>query len=494
MPRAQDSDFPPVTPETRFEVHSFVVQREADRPAIVAFPEQNIFLEISEEALTALMRLQAGATVQEAEEDLKRRMGCDVDVAAFAQTMLGRGAFATVDGYELPPSPLPAHGVLRRVPSWASRWLVSRWTLVAVLAMVALWIETMLLRPALRPRSLDLILPTHHLAFNIAMIFGGLLGMAYLHELAHYFVARAYGLSPTIRFSHRFYLVILKTDVTGAWLLGRRKAFAIFMAGILFNLGLASSAGVLLFANQMGFPAVVPDYALRFIVMINWLPLTYQLFLFARTDLYYVIMFALRERNLQRDGMRALTLYISRGACLLVGKAVTCGTCGSKIGAKDPLCLGCGNVQKGREDDAMFLTPPRMPRLAIAGALQMAGATLGGILLVRYAAPSMLFTFYSAIVLAYLEIIHHDPLGYSEAVAAILLTGLNAAFVVVFALKSILRVAMVLLLPVYRPVVRYVLRNASLSTLSRLEKVTRDELARSLPMRGLAPRTTEATA
>jgi hypothetical protein len=146
-----------------------------------------------------------------------------------------------------------------------------------------------------------------HPALTLLGSFVGLLAFAFVHELAHYFTARSFGIDARITVGRRFYILVLQTDVTNAWALPKRARLRIFLAGMAFNLTVASVLGILLFAQDAGYVSLGEwTRWLRFAVFVNVMPLAFQLMFFARTDLYYVLALATRDRNLAGDARAAL--------------------------------------------------------------------------------------------------------------------------------------------------------------------------------------------
>jgi hypothetical protein len=252
-----------------------------------------------------------------------------------------------VDGVPVPSgkSAQDRHPILTRVKPEQVAWANSRWYWGLILALAAFWATAVSLDPwAQLSGDAVVLLPTLP-GFETALVLGAMMGVTYLHELGHYFVAKSYGIDATISMKIRFGLIILITDVTNAWLLPRKAQFRIFLAGIAVNVLLGGSAMLLAEMIRLhviaGGAGLVP--LLRFFSFVNAVPIFFQFFIIARTDFYYVLAAIFGERRLRDDSLAYLRLLSVHAWARVRGfPTLRCSECQKRVLPDDPYCLRCG--------------------------------------------------------------------------------------------------------------------------------------------------------
>lgn len=374
---------PVLGPESRVEFHALVVHEEPGRDPLLGRPALRRFLEVDPAAVAALAALREAPTLAEAERLLHARTGDEVDLAAFVRSLAERGFVRAIDGVEVAPSASEAKPLFARVRPGHLRWLVSPALAGIAGALVIAWLAAVVADRSLLPGYRDLFL-VPDLAVVLLAGFVGLLVAAYAHELAHFFVARAYGVDATIGVSHRFLLLVLETDVTNAWTLPRRRQLAVFAAGSVLNLAVVAAAMLLVAGAVHGpFPFSPRTIAaLRFVAYVNLFPLFFQLMFFARTDLYYVLLVLLRERNLIGDA-RAFMAWKWRRTVSLARRdpGRPCPSCRIRVFDEDPWCVACGAPRAVADPNRYAFERRSRGRLAAFAVVLVVGQAAGYALL-----------------------------------------------------------------------------------------------------------------
>lgn len=373
---------PAIDDATRVRFRPLVVHREEGREPLLGCTDSRRFLEVDEETLLAVRLLEEGRSVGEAAAALRERLGDDADVAGLVRILAERGFVERLGEHalEAPKRGMLAFAWLNRVEPARLAWLRHPLAALAVAVVALWWAVSMVTLPTLRPAFSDFhVVPSPLL--STVLTFAALLAFGNLHELAHFLVARSYGVRSAVTVSHRFYILTLQTDVTNAWLLPRAAQLRIFLAGIGFNLVVAASAGTL---AGLGAHGLVPLPAgaqgvLRWVAIVNTFPLLFQVLLFARTDLYYVLQALLGERNLARDALAYAKLVLFR-AWWRVRRFPSrpCPTgCGGRL-VDEPFCFRCGAAMRLRDPNSEFaLLPAQRPRLRVFAPIMLAGQVLG---------------------------------------------------------------------------------------------------------------------
>jgi hypothetical protein len=259
------------------------------------------FVALPEVGKQALDLLGQGLPPAEVAERLRARTGDDIDVPDFVEALLGLGFVAEVDGraidQESPPTPTLAWVQPRHV-----RWLLSPAVPVAVVLLI---VVTLLTRPPV-PLDYRTLLWSSHGCAVVALGAGVGWSLLLLHECAHLLTARATGVAGRMRLGTRLQFLVMQTDISGIELAPRRHRLTAYLAGIATNLTAASLA-----ALAAGAVTGTPRRVLAAVALLALLPLPFQLMVFMRTDLYFVLQDVTRCRDLYGDGV-AYTRYRAR--------------------------------------------------------------------------------------------------------------------------------------------------------------------------------------
>ncbi|MGX1369977.1 putative peptide zinc metalloprotease protein [Streptomyces canus] len=259
------------------------------------------FVALPEVGKQALDLLDEGLTPDEVGERLRVRTGDDIDVPDFVTALLDLGFVAEVDGRAVEQEPPPAPTLAWIRPRHV-RWLLSPAVPVAVVLLLAL---TVLTRPPV-PLDHRTLLWSSHGSAVLALGAGVGWSLLLLHECAHLLTARATGVAGRMRLGTRLQFLVMQTDISGIELAPRRHRLTAYLAGIATNLTAASLA-----ALAAGATSGTPRKVLAAVALLALLPLPFQLMVFMRTDLYFVLQDLTRCRDLFGDGV-AYTRYRAR--------------------------------------------------------------------------------------------------------------------------------------------------------------------------------------
>lgn len=358
-------------------MHPYRVERRSDGKIWIALEHAPQYAEVQEDTLRALDALSQTSTIDEAQRRLEKDLGEAIDINALAQGLLRTGFVASVDGVPAQIAPdLRRRDLLAKIPERCFIVLRSppalAFFLLTWIVAAALYFGFPTSRPTGGDATVDLDAPLRSIVGFLALV----LLAAYAHELGHYGVARSYGARATIRFTTRFYLVILQTDVTDASLLSRGKRLAIIVAGVSVNLLLWSAAYIAAVAGAsqaIGMPSELISW-LRMFAYANTIPIFFQIFIIARTDLYFALTVVLDEPNLMADSFAYLRWRVRR-----LWKAITrpetrktCDSCGRRRVRGDPFCVHCGRSFKVRNPNRYPFSYAKRRVLEAAGVIMLA--------------------------------------------------------------------------------------------------------------------------
>jgi putative peptide zinc metalloprotease protein len=370
---------PQISHGSRVRLHPWVVVEEEGRNPILGCQASRRYLDVNRETLIALEILNTSDSVDEAELRTAARLGDEYDLLELAWTLAERGFIDTVDGEPVPNGVAEArerHPWLYSVSTEQLAWIRSPWVRWLLAALVAIWFLVMLQDPHRLPHPRDLFFADDPLVVPL-VAFASLMALAYVHELAHFAMARSHGIEATIRASRRFHIAVLETDVTNAWQLEPRARLSIFLAGPALNVVALTTSGLVL-ALLDPRPGSAFERALRFVAYINVYPLVFQLAVFARTDLYFVLLALTGERNLLADTRSFVIHGVRRRWLLLRGAAFEpCPACGTATLPDDPHCPRCGGPALPGDPERWGFRWESRRYLRTFGAVLVTGYTLG---------------------------------------------------------------------------------------------------------------------
>lgn len=364
--------------DSRIIFREYVVHREPGKDPLLGCPEVHTFLEVDDITLNALGHIKPDATLADAEASFAAEHGDEADIVALVKFLHSRKFVASVDGLDT-EEPGKANAFLNSISPSKLRWLTHPFLVWGTLVWILVGAVTMLFEPVTRPHFSDLYL-FERTSLRIASTLAAFLVVAYLHELAHFFVARRFGIESKIRVSHRFYLLVLQTDVTNAWTLPLRQRLAIFVAGIWFNAFVIACLVFALYLGNYGIIALSGGEVafLKFLMFVNVFPIIFQLFIPARTDLYHVMSAVSGQRNLLQDSMGYLAYLGQRVKAQVRGEqGDPCRRCRAVPLAPEAYCEECGDVLPGVDPNTYPYLPTPSRGLAAYGVFFLVGTLAG---------------------------------------------------------------------------------------------------------------------
>jgi putative peptide zinc metalloprotease protein len=279
-------------PDAELRVRPLSIVPERDE-FVVGDPERGEFVVLPAIGVEVIRLLAKGCTIGE----VAANVGPDVDVADFIQTLIELN-FVVEASSDMTPG------------DSSRRWRISP-TLVQPLvhpvarfgytacALVAATI--MVTRADLIPHPSDFFFVDSPLvSLACVTLIAYVLGAA--HELAHWTAARAAGIDARVTVSRRLYFLTFETDLSRLWSLPRRRRYGALLAGMAFDVVVLAAVLIARLGAQDGWLPLGP-VAFRLLGAVALVQLTAvasQLFIFARTDLYAVLVVVTGCINLWR--------------------------------------------------------------------------------------------------------------------------------------------------------------------------------------------------
>jgi len=264
------------------------------------------YYEMSPAGADAIEAIQGGAALGEIEADLKRKYPDeDIDVKQFVADLIELGLVAAIDGQvigtgrELLESEPEQRRQIYFFHALGKFLFRTPFILVYVAAFVySMWM--IFTNPQLRPEPHSMHL-VESMTINVIIWAGTSLFLLALHEFSHFLAARAYHIPATYDIGHRFYFLVLETQLTEIWKLEPRQRIIPYLAGVMNDfvmLALTLTLRVLYPEMNDMLYDILELTTFYLIIMI-----VFQTCVFMKTDLYYVIETLSGHLNLQERAL-----------------------------------------------------------------------------------------------------------------------------------------------------------------------------------------------
>lgn len=306
--------------DVRVEVVPFSRQPEGD-DVVIGRKEAGIFLALPADAVEVLDDLAGGRTVGEARDLYLRRHGETPDLEDFLSLLDAKGfvhlvgaarpVVASGEPKGVPKKPQRPH--FENIPQSTAKRLFSPGVIRAACLYVALGMTAAALEPRILPGRYAFYFARHQALSALGLFVLSYLAV-FVHEMGHLIAARAVGVGSRMSISHRLWVLVAETDLTGLWSVPKRDRYLPLLAGPLVDAVSASTILLVLFARNRGWIALsdTPAHFLAALLFLYFMRLLWQCFFFVRTDFYYVIASFFNCRNLLGDTESFLRNQLAR--------------------------------------------------------------------------------------------------------------------------------------------------------------------------------------
>jgi putative peptide zinc metalloprotease protein len=288
--------------DARVAVRPIAHQRDGES-VIIGDLSRQVFLTIPAEGLEILSALAEGRTVGDAVRLYEQAHGETPDVDDFLAVLADEGFVAPCgdEAFAQEVTQRPA-GSLAWISPAVARRLVGASALGVCALAVGVALALVATDPGVLPGPTVMVFQDHVAAMTAALFAVISAGIA-VHEIGHLLAARASDVPARIGLSHRLWILVAETDMTGMWMAPKRRRYLAFLAGPIIDLASAAVVVGVLWAERHGWIGLSPtlEHFTRAVLFSYFVRLLWQCFVFVRTDFYYVIATALDCKNLLAD-------------------------------------------------------------------------------------------------------------------------------------------------------------------------------------------------
>ncbi|MGW5126740.1 hypothetical protein ACWEQ7_22335 [Streptomyces sp. NPDC004069] len=290
-------DRPRIEPSTCVLLHDLGVRRDGDE-WIVGRMATRTFVAMPAAGARAVELLGEGLSVARTADALRDETGEDFEITDFVRDLTALGFVARIGDFPVPDADPPRASLPWLRPRHV-RFALHPALPVLVGVLLTAAVVVLIRRPDLLPGYRDLLWSPHG---SLVLLSGAAAGWALVlaHEVAHLVTARAAGVPGRMGLGTRLQFLVMQTDISGIELAARRHRLTAYLAGIALNLSVASSLVLVLALTDTGTTA---HRLLAAALLLALMPLPFQLMVFTRTDLYFVLQDVTGCRNLYGDGL-----------------------------------------------------------------------------------------------------------------------------------------------------------------------------------------------
>ncbi|HJT57301.1 MAG TPA: hypothetical protein VJ761_12450 [Ktedonobacteraceae bacterium] len=306
---------------TQMCIHVFPFTQQPDgEEMIIANAAQSSFLSLPTSAVDILLWLAEGKTVGEAQALYEQKYGDYPDIDELLALLESEGFVSSQSASEGALNTPSASGAGPRISShftWISentaRLLFSLPVLVGCFLLIGVALALLLAQPSLFPSANVLVFKQHPFVLLFCLFVFNYFAV-FFHEIAHLTAARALGIPARLSLGNRLWALVVQTDVTGIWMVPRRKRYLVVLAGPLLDAVSASLLVVALFSERHGWLSFSPLLTAfcQAVLYSYFLRLLWECYFFVRTDFYYVFVTLFKCKNLMQDTQSFLANHLTR--------------------------------------------------------------------------------------------------------------------------------------------------------------------------------------
>ncbi len=305
-------------------------QQPDGEETIIANASQTVFLSLPTSAIDILNWLAEGKTIGEAQTLYNEKYNELPDIEDFLELLESEGFVRSSIEGQAESALLPVHtdgapvisvlsGATRYhfagFPQHVAQRIFSRPVLIFCLLCIVAGLFLVLIDPSTIPSPAILVFKQNLTLMSIGLYLL-IFPAVFLHEMAHLVAARAAGVPAKLGISHRLWILVAQTDMTGIWMTSKRQRLLAVLAGSILDATVSALLIMLLFAQQHGWINLAAGLALfcRVALFTYLIRLLWQCYFFVRTDFYYVLTIAFNCKDLMGDAENFLR---NQGARLL---------------------------------------------------------------------------------------------------------------------------------------------------------------------------------
>ena len=297
-----------VTKHSRLTLYPLRISKDK-KSFIVEDTLSGEFYEMPAICIDAISMLNEGQKLYQIEGVLKDKYPTEnVDIESFIEDLLELRLVESLDGEIIPKKTKmkQKNNGLSWISPRIGRFFFNRYASILYVFAILASIVLLIRKPELFPVYNDVFL-FELMIYNILVFLSISFLLVLVHEIGHVLAVRAEGLPTRIELGHRLFFIVLETDMSRVWSLQPEKRYRLYLAGMYFDAFVMFMALIvqLIFAEYTFVVGIA-----KMVVFSTFIRFIYQLCVYMKTDLYYVLENLSGCYNLMESGQSFLKRWI----------------------------------------------------------------------------------------------------------------------------------------------------------------------------------------
>lgn len=240
-----------------------------------------------------ILNLNKGISIDGLNETLDTN---DYDITDFIITLRDLGLIYSIDGFRISENNLekkikPFEKILASI-------FFNKLSITLYIAMLVFSVIYIIVSGEFAILYKEIII-SKYIGINLLLIIIVSWILLLLHEMGHYYAAIRFNIKPTFKISVRLFWIVIEANVNRLWEKEKKEKYITFSAGVFVESTILFFCSLFLILN-------IQNNLIRLIIFIILYRLLWQLLIFLRTDLYFIVITYLSTNSLHFRIMSSL--------------------------------------------------------------------------------------------------------------------------------------------------------------------------------------------
>lgn len=232
-----------------------------------------------------ILNLNKGISIDGLNETLDTN---DYDITDFIITLRDLGLIYSIDGFRISENNLekkikPFEKILASI-------FFNKLSITLYIAMLVFSVIYIIVSGEFAILYKEIII-SKYIGINLLLIIIVSWILLLLHEMGHYYAAIRFNIKPTFKISVRLFWIVIEANVNRLWEKEKKEKYITFSAGVFVESTILFFCSLFLILN-------IQNNLIRLIIFIILYRLLWQLLIFLRTDLYFIVITYLSTNSL----------------------------------------------------------------------------------------------------------------------------------------------------------------------------------------------------
>lgn len=271
----------------------------------VGYPYLGEYIRVPYEAVQIINEFDGTNSLLQISEKLSDVLTL-TDILEFTNDLLKINFIDEINTIELKDSRKKNKKINSKFVKTVSNIFFSKTTLLGYVLLFFFLLFFYMYHPNLFPNYKDAFFSRYN-GINLLLMFLSTCILTLFHEIGHYLAAVKNNVDVKFNLSTRLFFLVVEANMTNIWSISRKKRYLPLLGGICFDIVNLSILTILKLITTESFHAVID--VLIFILFIQFIS---HLFIFFRTDLYFVLVNYFNFPNLHESSILSMNKVIKK--------------------------------------------------------------------------------------------------------------------------------------------------------------------------------------